>query len=214
MARLRLAGGRSVMACPSRRISPELASSRPAMRRSRVDLPQPEGPRKTQNSRSSMRRSTPLMTRVSPKDLVRDWISRRAMGRAPLLDGAEGQAADELFLRAPAQYQDRRTGEGGNGGQLGPEEAFGAGERGDQGAERRGLGGGQVEGPEGLVPVEDERQERGGGQASAAHWQEHAVDFLGGGGAIHARGFQDVPGDVAEVGVDHPHHDGQVNERQ
>ncbi|MDF5938959.1 hypothetical protein P4234_16220 [Pseudomonas aeruginosa] len=35
----------SVMSVPSRAMLPPLASSRPAIRRSRVDLPQPEGRR-------------------------------------------------------------------------------------------------------------------------------------------------------------------------
>src|SRR5688500_10635809 len=49
-------------------ISPALMFSRPAIIRSSVDLPQPEGPTSTQNSPSSMATSTPRTTSVGPKD--------------------------------------------------------------------------------------------------------------------------------------------------
>ena len=43
-----------------------MISSSPAIMRSRVDLPQPDGPTNTTNSRSAMSRSTPLMTSTGP----------------------------------------------------------------------------------------------------------------------------------------------------
>ena len=43
-------------------ISPEVMSSSPAIRRSRVDLPQPDGPTKTTNSLFLISRLTPLIT--------------------------------------------------------------------------------------------------------------------------------------------------------
>ena len=70
MASPRLAGGTSVTSRPSISMWPDETSSSPAMRRSSVDLPQPEGPTKTTNSPSSMARSRGGMTSVSPKDLV------------------------------------------------------------------------------------------------------------------------------------------------
>ena len=50
--------------------APEVMSSNPAISRSRVDLPQPEGPTKTTNSPSPTSRLTPWITVVSPKVLV------------------------------------------------------------------------------------------------------------------------------------------------
>ena len=47
---------------PSRWISPDVTSSRPAIMRSRVDLPQPDGPTRTVNEPSSTTRSMPWMT--------------------------------------------------------------------------------------------------------------------------------------------------------
>src|SRR5438128_8724397 len=51
------------------RISPSLICSSPASMRSSVDLPQPEGPTRTQNSPSAISTSTPRMTCVEPKFL-------------------------------------------------------------------------------------------------------------------------------------------------
>ncbi len=42
--------------------------------RSRVDLPQPDGPTSTVNEPSAMSMSTPCRTAVSPKFLRTDWI--------------------------------------------------------------------------------------------------------------------------------------------
>ncbi len=52
MASPRSAAGTSLTRLPSSRISPALGFSRPAMMRSSVDFPQPDGPTKTTNSPS------------------------------------------------------------------------------------------------------------------------------------------------------------------
>src|SRR4051812_11867694 len=69
MAAPRSAGLTSLARWPSIIRSPESMDSRPAIMRSIVDLPQPEGPTKTRNSPSSTSRSTPLMTSTVPNDL-------------------------------------------------------------------------------------------------------------------------------------------------
>ncbi|MOA58834.1 hypothetical protein D3C78_1833140 [compost metagenome] len=62
MATPRLAASRSLARLlPMCRSPSEIASS-PAIMRSRVDLPQPEGPTKTTNSPCFISRSTPWMT--------------------------------------------------------------------------------------------------------------------------------------------------------
>ena len=52
--------GRRFRSCPT-------VVLQPAIMRSRVDLPQPDGPTNTQNSPASTVRSTPLMTSTAPK---------------------------------------------------------------------------------------------------------------------------------------------------
>src|SRR3954451_11232704 len=67
MARPRSEAGRPVTSCPSMAMLPPLTVSRPAMMRSRVDLPQPDGPTKTTNSPSATLRSTAWITVIDPK---------------------------------------------------------------------------------------------------------------------------------------------------
>src|SRR5471032_632430 len=208
------------MSRPSSSMVPSLTSSRPAIKLSRVDLPQPDWPTNTTNSLSFTSRSMPLMMEKPSKPFCRFLIFRLAMGWAstwnfykkPLLDGAEGQTAHQLFLTDPAENQDRRTGQGRHGGQFGTEQAFGAGVGGDQRGQRCGIRGGQVQRPERLVPAQDQRQQYRGGQAALGNRQQHADHFLPQRGAIQARGFEDVLGDVFEVGVNHPHHNRQVDQ--
>src|SRR4030095_16047409 len=69
MAMPRLAGGTTSTVRSSISTCPAVCSSSPAMTRSNVDLPQPEGPTNTTNSPSEMSRSTPLMASKSPNDL-------------------------------------------------------------------------------------------------------------------------------------------------
>jgi hypothetical protein len=68
-------------------ISPELTLSRPAIKASKVDLPQPEGPTSTTNSPVFTSKSMPFSTATEPKDLVRSRIVSEAMSacylRAP-----------------------------------------------------------------------------------------------------------------------------------
>jgi hypothetical protein len=49
------------------KISPDVTSSSPAIMRSKVDLPQPDGPTKTTNSPPSMVRSRLWITFTEPK---------------------------------------------------------------------------------------------------------------------------------------------------
>src|SRR5262245_38600837 len=125
MASPRLSGGASLALSPSIRRSPAVISSSPAMRRRRVDFPQPDGPTNTTKLRSSMSRLMPLMTSTSPK-LLRIFRSVTvAIPVSPSLDGAEGQAANELALAQPTEDKNRRDRHSRCGGEFGPEQAFG-----------------------------------------------------------------------------------------
>src|SRR5271154_5258833 len=74
MAMSRSLGAMLLTTRPPMLISPPLISSSPAIMRSSVDLPQPEGPTSTQNSPSAIEMSTPCTTGVVPNDL-RTWRS-------------------------------------------------------------------------------------------------------------------------------------------
>src|SRR4051812_2024483 len=97
MAMPRLDGSTSFISTSPISSLPELMSSSPAIIRSRVDLPQPDGPTKTTNSPERMSRSTPLITSSAPK-LLRICVSVTSAMAASSFHG-EG---DCLRLEEPA----------------------------------------------------------------------------------------------------------------
>src|SRR3954470_5957610 len=71
---LRSIGCMSLTTRPPMRISPSVSSSRPAVRRRTVVLPEPDGPTSTSSSPSSISRSTPSTATAPPgKTLVTPW---------------------------------------------------------------------------------------------------------------------------------------------
>ena len=62
-------GATSFISLPSMYSSPALISSRPATMRSVVDLPQPDGPTRTMNSRSAMSRLNSC-TATTPSSVI------------------------------------------------------------------------------------------------------------------------------------------------
>src|SRR6267378_3694286 len=105
MASPRLGGGTSFDRTPSMKRSPPVISSSPAMSLNRVDLPQPDGPTKTQNSRSSIPSDTPLMMSTSPKDLRMLVSLTVAIARFLLLHGAKRQASFQDRMMASSEVE-------------------------------------------------------------------------------------------------------------
>jgi hypothetical protein len=66
MPTLRRCGGVPLMSLPSTSSSPRWCWLKPAISRSRVDLPEPEGPSRAKNSPGSMSRLTSFSTSVLP----------------------------------------------------------------------------------------------------------------------------------------------------
>src|SRR5688572_12442675 len=106
----RSAAASSLTRLPPSRISPALGFSRPAMMRSSVDLPQPDGPTRTTNSPSATSRSTAWITSTGPNDfdtwrrlrsvIARSFKARRgdARGDEALQEGEDdhhGEHADD-----------------------------------------------------------------------------------------------------------------------
>src|SRR6186713_1622019 len=93
----------SLTTLPSIAIVPPLISSRPASMRSKVDLPQPDGPTSTVNSPSAMSKPMPWMTLVWPKLFATsrnetDAIAAFRFVARSALHGAGRQAADHVAL--------------------------------------------------------------------------------------------------------------------
>ncbi len=77
----RCRGGTLFTTRPPMAISPPPISSSPAIMRSRVDLPQPDGPTSTQNSPSAISTSMPCSTLVLPNDFLMPRMLTDAMAR-------------------------------------------------------------------------------------------------------------------------------------
>ena len=88
---------------------PEVKSSRPAIMRSKVDLPQPEGPTKTTNSPFLMSRSAPGMMTCVTKGLA---CFLKAEIVPMLFHRSECETAYKLFLCKPAKHKDGCYGHG------------------------------------------------------------------------------------------------------
>jgi hypothetical protein len=79
MAMSRSLGGTLFTTRPLIAISPLVICSSPAIMRSKVDLPQPDGPTKTTKDWSGMSMVTPCRTSVDPNDFRASRMSTDAM---------------------------------------------------------------------------------------------------------------------------------------
>ena len=77
-------GGTSLTTRSPMRMSPDVMFSSPAIMRSSVDLPQPDGPTSTTNSPSRIAMSMPWMTAVAPKAFRTSLIATEAIHSSPL----------------------------------------------------------------------------------------------------------------------------------
>src|SRR5829696_4176949 len=85
MATCRARGGSPVTRCPSMSTSPEEGCSSPATIRSSVVLPQPDGPRRTRYSPSSVARSIPSTARTPPGNSLTRFLTSTTATGCPLL---------------------------------------------------------------------------------------------------------------------------------
>src|SRR5919106_130084 len=157
MASPRCAAPSSLTRCPSIRISPDEMSSSPAIMRRSVDLPQPDGPTKTQNSPCSARRSTPCTTSASPKRL----ITRSSSSVAMLLDARARDPGRDVALQEGEDEGDRQEREHGHREQVVPLGRKLAAEGVERQLERELLAAGQHDQrPEKIVPAPHDGEDR------------------------------------------------------
>src|SRR6478609_6397163 len=99
------------MSLPSSRILPSVGRSKPAIKRSVVVFPQPEGPSSEKNSPASIETSIPSTAATSPNSF-RSWTSSTDpvftshLQRGDLVEGAAGRRG-RLRARRPAVHQVR-----------------------------------------------------------------------------------------------------------
>src|ERR1700761_6291332 len=103
----RCSGLRLFTRLPAMTTSPLVARSSPAIMRSVVVLPQPEGPRRHTTSPAATDRAT-LCTAVKlPKRLVTCLSSIVAIRSCLTFDGAKGDTTQKLILQCEGHYDDR-----------------------------------------------------------------------------------------------------------
>src|SRR3954468_15157888 len=193
------------------RSSPAVMSSSPAMSRRRVDFPQPDGPTKTTNSPSSIRRSTPRITFAAPKDLLTSLKTTSAMEPSPL-DGAAGQARHDLPLKNQnkSDHRDRYDDRGRHDGA--PRQLVRGTPAHESNRDRHGatlVAERERQRKEKLVPRNDEGQKPGGDRCGSHQWQEHAPDRYPRRGAVNQRRLFDLAWKLAHEGGEHPYRERQ-----
>src|ERR1044071_8101112 len=115
-------GGTSLTTSPSTAISPALISSSPAIIRSVVDLPQPDGPTSTTNSLSAISRSMPRTASTSSYFLTTLRRLTSAMNSTSTLCRTGGQAGNVVVHQEGIDDQRRSGAEQGAGHDLSPVE--------------------------------------------------------------------------------------------
>src|SRR5436190_18254443 len=103
---------------PSIRRSPDVMSSRPAIRRSRVDLPQPDGPTNTTKSLFSISRLTAWMISTRPKALR--MFFRVTVAMASTFHGAGGEARHDFSLEDQHENDERQRHDDGRRHDVAP----------------------------------------------------------------------------------------------
>src|SRR6266481_2575471 len=138
MRRRSASGGTSRTSSPPTRIIPESNATSRLIMRNVVDLPQPEGPRRTQNAPSGTVSDNSSTTRLAPKALLTRSISITGRSRS-LPRGQRGQHLQQKIGGEREEDRRQRPEEHQVGGVL-PEpledkaaETAGADQRGDDG---------------------------------------------------------------------------------
>src|SRR5918994_2790151 len=112
-------GAMSLTTSPSIWSSPSLMSSSPAIIRSAVDFPQPEGPTRIMNSPSAISRSMSLTaSKPSPNRFQTPFMTISAIATLLTLDGACGQPGDDAALEEQDEDDDRDRHDHGRRGDV------------------------------------------------------------------------------------------------
>ena len=143
---------------------PWSGASSPAMTRSVVDLPEPEGPSRAKNSPrldlevDALQRLEGAVVLAMPLEARRRPWSRSSA--ASSLDGADGQALDDLLLRRDADDDHRQHGDQRGGGELGPERLLDRDEIVHGDGDGPDIVAAELDGEEELVPGVEEHEDR------------------------------------------------------
>src|SRR3954452_589724 len=184
MAMPRSFGGTSLTTSPPIMMSPPEMSSRPAIIRSVVDLPQPDGPTSTTNSWSAISRSMPRTASTSSYRFITLRNVTSAMSSTLCRTG--GQAGNVIVHQERVDDQRRGGAEQGAGHDLAPVEDVALDQRGDDADRQHQLvgRGGEHQRIQELRPRHREREDGRGDQAGQRDRDEDAGQRLEPGGAV------------------------------
>src|SRR6266567_9178380 len=203
MAMSRSFGGTSLTTSPSTAISPALISSSPAIIRSVVDLPQPEGPTSTTNSLSAMSRSIPRTASVSSYFLT--ILRSVTCAMYSTLRRAGGEAGNVIVHQEGIDEERRRSAEQRAGHNLPPVEHIAPDQRRDDADRKHELirRGQECKRIEELRPADREGEDGRGDQSGQRDRDEDLEQDLAVVRAVHHGGLIELLRDRSEV----PDHD-------
>src|SRR5437773_6830145 len=178
MAMSRSFAGTSFTTSPPMAISPSVMSSKPAIMRSVVVLPQPEGPTSTTNSLSAMSRSMPRTAGTSSYSL--NTFRKFTCAIALAFGCAGSQAGDVVIHQERIDDQRRRRSQQGGGHDLPPVEDVALDQRGDDAGGQHQLvdRGGERHRIEEVGPRHGEGEDGRGDHAGQGDRQEDARQHL------------------------------------
>src|SRR6266542_897191 len=185
------------------RITPPSISSSPATARSRVDLPQPDGPTTTQKAPSSTVRSMASSAAKAPK---RRLSLSTVSDATSSLDRAGDEAVDDSALQRQHQRDERQSRGEGRSGDLAPRHRILAREESDPDRQRplrRVREDEQRE--EGLVPRMDEDEDCSREEARGRQRSDDAAEGGEAGATVEPSRVFEVRGKVFEEARGEPH---------
>src|SRR4051794_24137888 len=197
-------GARSLTTSPPIFRSPSEMSSSPAIIRSAVDFPHPDGPTRIMNSASRISRlmcltaSKPSGYRLTTSS---NSISAMSVRLLSALDRARGQAGDDALLEQQDE-EDQRDRDHHGRGRDAAERHLVLGRAGEERDRRRhGARLGrrrEGHGEEELVPRADEREDAGGRQSRCGQRDDDLAERLEMGRAVDERRLLEIPRDLLE----------------
>src|SRR5882762_6168091 len=203
MAMSRSFGGTSFTTLPPMAISPSVMSSRPAIMRSVVVLPQPDGPTSTTNSLSAMSRSMPRTAGTSSYSFTTFRRFTCAIALSPF-GRAGGEAGDVVVHEESVDDERRHCAEQRRGHDLAPVEHVALDERADDSRRQHHLvdRGGEGHRVEEIGPRHGEREDGRGDDPGQGDRQEDPGEHLEIARAVDQRRLVELLRDAGEI-ADH-----------
>src|SRR5687767_6372408 len=210
----RFCGGSGSMRWSPIKISPLLGASRPAISRKIVDLPQPEGPSRMQNSPSATSKEMFFKISAAPKRFDKCFMESAAIGPPEFqlepacqsaFHRARRQTAHDTTLKNQGEQDQRHRRDGRCRGDLAPGHGVFSREKRD--TDRQSLDvwiGHDDEREEEFIPGMDKNQQRGGQDTRCGERQNDLIKSLYSAAPVEQSGLFDFAGHFAKESRENP----------